>query len=576
MTRTTETESVNTTTLRAAGMTNRRNARPASRALWYLFAAALALFVIGPVLAFFTRIFEDGGSAFQRLLTTPGVWTTFGTTIGLAIASTAIAAVAAVALAVLATRVPARMRTFAAIIPQIPLVIPPVAYVYGWIFLFAPDVGYGNAALRALPFLDGLESGPLNVYSIPAIILLPAVDFTGMIFAFVYPRLLEISGSVDAAARVTGASAWRSFLTISFPLLRPGLVAGMVVAFLVAIGQFTVPLFLGGRDNIKVISTEIFRIREQFPIDYPLTAVLGLPLLIFGVIAILVQRKVVGDQRKYITSGSARGISRRGSAGAAIAVIAYAVVVVALPLIAIALVAFSPFWNGDLSQYVFTTANVTETLQDPAVGQAITNSLSAALLTVLIAIPLGFLAALALSGVVQVPKAAAKVLDFIFIAPLAVPRALLGMVIIFVFMRPPFSLYGTLALFVIGYLFIALPFALRSQYSSLIGVDRSQFEAARVGGASQWRMVITIALPAARRGIAAALALAFIMLTSDFAVSAMVASPNQQVMGTLLYVLSQGGNVSAIAVMSLLMTLITALLLGISLRLGGKAALENL
>jgi iron(III) transport system permease protein len=544
-------------------------ARARTSAIWYVGALALAFVVVWPVLLFFARLAEDGGSAFGRLVDIPGIGSTLLMTGVLAAGSTAIGAVAAVALALAATRVPARMRSFAAIVPYIPLVIPPVAFVYGWIFLCDPDVGYINSALAAIGV------GPINIYTVPGIILFTAVDMTGIIFAFVFPRLLEINGSVLAAARVAGASGFRSFSTITFPLLRPGLVAGVVVSFLICMGQFTAPLFLGTRENVKVISTEIFRLRENFPIDYALTAALGLPLLVFGVLAIVVQRRVVGDQRRYITQSSGRGIARTDSRGATVFVLTWAVVVVGLPLLAIVRVAFSPFWDGNLTEFTFTLANVQALAENPAVASSIVNSLVASFLAVVFVIPLGFVTAMALSGVITAPGPVAKTLDFIFIAPLAVPRALLGMVIVYVFIRPPFSLYGSLALFVIGYAFIALPFALRSQYSSLIGVEKTLFEAARVTGASQLRMIGTIALPVARRGIAAALALAFVMLTNDFAVSVMVQSPGQQVMGTFLYQLGQEGSAPEVAVMSLVMTVITAAILAMTLRIGGKSALES-
>lgn len=550
--------------------------RGASRAFWYLFAAGIVLAVVGPVLLFFARAFENGGAAFTEVFDVPNIWSTFWTTIYLAAGSTIIGAVLAVGLAALALRVPSRLKAFARLLPMIPLVIPPVAFIYGWIFLFAPDVGYINTLLRSTPFFSGMNEGPFNVYTTAGIILIVAVDMAGMIFAFVFPRMQEINGSVNAAAQVAGASTARTFMTITFPLIRPGLVAGMVVAFLIAMGQFTAPLFLGRRENIRVISTEIFRLREQFPIDYPLIAVLGLPLLVFGVIAILIQRRVVGDQRRYITASTGRGITRRSSKLAAALVIGYAVVVVALPLLALTLVSFSPFWSGDLFNLSFTVRNFEVVLADPRVSQAIANSIWASFLAVLIVIPLGFVTAMAMSGVLKAPQSVTKVLDFVFIAPLAVPRAVLGVVVLFVFIRPPFSLYGTIALFVIGYVFIALPFALRSQHSSLIGVDKSLFEASRVAGASQWQMIRTVALPVARKGIAAALALAFVMLTNDFAVSVMVQSPGQQVMGTLLYLFEQEAAAPSIAVLSLIMSAITAAILAITLRIGGKAALESL
>ena len=78
--------------------------------------------------------------------------------------------------------------------------------------------------------------------------------------------------------------------------------------------------------------------------------------------------------------------------------------------------------------------------------EAIFNTLRASFLAAVVVLPIGFIAALALSGVLRAPRVVRATLDFIFIAPLAVPRALLGMAILFVFIQPPFSLYGAASL----------------------------------------------------------------------------------------------------------------------------------
>ena len=545
-----------------------------SASVWVVGTVALAAIVTVPILLYFARVLEPG--TFARALAVPNLGQTLVTTVGLAAGSTVIGAVLAVALAAAVARIPGRLQSIASSIPLLPLVVPPVALVYGWIFIFSPTVGYGNGLLRLTPFFGHLTEGPVNVFSVPAIMLITALDLAGFIYAFVLARMFEISGSVTAAARVCGASAFRTFMTVTFPLLRPSLVAGIVVAFLIGLGQFTAPLFLGTRDNINVIATEIFRMREQYPIDYAVTAALGLPLLVFGIVSIVVQRRVVGDQRRYITTATGRGMSTTGGRWAFTLTLAYGVISVGIPIIAIVLVALSPYWNGDLSAISFTADNVREVLKNPEVADAIVNTLRTSFLAAAIVLPLGFVAALALSGVVRAPRIVRSTLDFIFIAPLAVPRALLGIAVLFVFIKPPFSLYGSLLLFVIGYAFVILPFSLRSQYNSLIGVLPSLFEASQVCGASQLRMIMGIALPIARRGMAAALALAFVLLSNDFAVSVMLRTPGNQVLGTLLYEKSVQGVVPEVAVLALIMTVITTVILLLTIRFGGKSGLQSL
>lgn len=543
---------------------------------WWVFVAVLGSVVLAPIVAFYSRAFANGAESIGNLSDVPDIRHTFLVTIELAAGSTIFAAVMAVVLAVLVMRVPLRYRGLAAFIPQLPLVVPPVAMIIGWIFIFAPTTGYGNALLRQLPFFSDRSTGPVNIYSVAGIVIVTGIELTGIVFAFVFARMNEISGSLEAAARLSGASGLRAFINITLPLLRPSLVAATVVSFLLGLGQFTAPLLLGPDAGIKVLATEIFREREKFPIDYGATAAMGLPLLILGVLSIVVQRAVIGDQRRYVTQGAGGGVTRKKSGWALTLVFGYGAATVLIPLIGLVLVAFSPYWNGDLGNLKFTTEHVSTTLHNPQVLDSIINSGKTSLLAAAIVLPLGFIAALGMSGVVKAPRPVQVLLDLVFVGPLAVPRALLGMAILYVFIRPPFQLYGTFTLFVIGYAFIVLPFSVRSQHASLVGVHASLFEASRVCGAGQLRTLSGIALPLARRGIAAAFAIMVVLLSHDFAVSVMLRSPGNHVMGTLIYEFWETGVFPEVAVMALVMTVVTGALLAVTVRIGGRSALENL
>lgn len=181
-----------------------------------------------------------------------------------------------------------------------------------------------------------------------------------------------------------------------------------------------------------------------------------------------------------------------------------------------------------------------------------------------------------MSGVVKAPRPIQYILDFVFVGPLAVPRAMLGLAVLYVFLRPPFNLYGTLALFVVGYIFIVLPFSLRSQHASLVGVHSSLFEAAKVCGASQLRTILDVALPLTKRGMAASLAVMLVLLSHDFAVSVMLRSPGNHVMGTAIYEFWEGGVYPQVAVMALVMSGVTGILLALTVWVGGRSALQNM
>ena len=60
--------------------------------------------------------------------------------------------------------------------------------------------------------------------------------------------------------------------------------------FLLGMGQFTVPLLLGRTEQINVLTTEMFYLTLNPPVDYGLGAVLGLPILIIGIVLVVVQK----------------------------------------------------------------------------------------------------------------------------------------------------------------------------------------------------------------------------------------------------------------------------------------------
>lgn len=564
-------------TSQAAPLGSRSSDHGWGRLGWYVFGLGIALIVMTPILRFYSLAFGDGGEALGRLTDLRGFGGTIMNTVLLAGCSTAFAVVLALVLAKCTFHVPPRYRGIASVLPILPLAIPAVANVIGWAFLFSPNVGYANWLLRQTPIFEHLENGPFDAYSFTSIVIVTGIEFTGIVYTFVYGRMQEVSGSLESAARLAGASAMRSFLSITLPLLKPSLVASVVVCLMLGLGQFTAPQLLGERSGIDVISTEMFRIRESFPIDYPLTAALGLPLLAVGLASVVLQRVIIGDQRRYVTTQSrgGRAVSTAPSRLAMAIIAGWTLLTVVLPIVAITLVALSPFWSGDLSTNAWTTRNVTETLSDPDVAAGVRTSATTGITAAMIALPLGFVGALALTTPFRAPRLPQLAIDATFLAPLAVPRAAVGLAVLFVFVQPPFSLYGSQVLFVMGYVFVIMPFALRTQHASLIGVGSSLYEASRISGAGYLRTIWHIAIPLSRRGMAAALTIMVILLAHDFAVAVMLRAPGNHVMGSLLYEFWETGSYPKVAVMALVVTAVTSVGLIIAYRIGGRSALEK-
>lgn len=157
--------------------------------------------------------------------------------------------------------------------------------VYAWIAILRPE-GVLNALLQWL----GLIAEPLRILNTEAAVLI------GLVYAYlpfmvlpIYASLERLDHSLIEAAADLGAPPWRSFWTIVVPLAMPGVIAGVLLVFIPAVGEFVIPDLLGGPDSLmigKQLWTEFFSNRD-WPLSAALAAIL-LPLLVIPIL--LLQR----------------------------------------------------------------------------------------------------------------------------------------------------------------------------------------------------------------------------------------------------------------------------------------------
>ncbi|GAA1838390.1 iron ABC transporter permease [Pseudonocardia ailaonensis] len=543
---------------------------------WLALAVLLALLVVWPLARLLGQVFGDGLDAFRRLADYPGLGAAYVNTLVISLGGVALALVAGTGLAWCTTRVPPRLRTLVAAAPVLPLVMPSVASVEGWQYLLAPRTGLLNRTLRDLGLGSG-AAGPLDIQSLPGIVLLSGSILTSFVYLFVTASLRQRGAELEAAAAACGAGPWRTFLTVTLPMLRPALVYSGVITFLLALGQFTVPLLLGGPRRIEVVSTVIYRVSAEYPVDYGLGGAVALPLLVIGVGLVAVQRRALRDEQRYVAvSGRTRQVGIRTSWWACVPVLGYLVVAVVLPLFALIVVSLSPYWSGQVNPSVFTTDNWVQALADPKTTSAISTTAAAVGFTLLLVLPLGYLTALSLIGRTRVPRAVRTGIDLLSSISLCLPAALLGFALLLTYSSPPVRLYGTTAMVVVAYVTLMLPFALRPQLSSLQATGPEYGEASRASGAGPLATALRVTFPLIRNGLGVSAALVTIIVVHEFAVSLLVTSPQRRVIGSLLYDATNSGIAPQVAVLALLMVLLTVAGMTVALLLGGRHSLQRL
>ena len=121
---------------------------------------------------------------------------------------------------------------------MLPLFVPPVATGLVLLMLFGRRGPLGSALERGL----GLEI----VFTWRAVVLACAVMSFPLLVRAAQVAFAEVNPRLEQIARTLGASEWRVFLTISLPLAARGVIAGAVLAFARAMGEFGATVVVAG------------------------------------------------------------------------------------------------------------------------------------------------------------------------------------------------------------------------------------------------------------------------------------------------------------------------------------------
>lgn len=158
-------------------------------------------------------------------------------------------------------------------------------------FLLSPlllaRIIYGIAMLIVLTQF-GLIRTTLGLIIAHAVIVMPYV------VRIVGSTLLGIQSSLEEAAAVLGAGQLRTFTRITFPLLRPGLIAATIFGFITSFDEFTMTVFLVGPQT-KTLPVEIFRYAELV-VD-PSVAAVSVMLIIGTLAVVIALEKTVGLEK---------------------------------------------------------------------------------------------------------------------------------------------------------------------------------------------------------------------------------------------------------------------------------------
>jgi putrescine transport system permease protein len=153
--------------------------------------------------------------------------------------------------------------------------------VYAWIGILK-----NNGLINNLLMWLGIVDEPLTLLHTNAAV------YIGIVYAYlpfmilpIYTALMRMDYSLVEAASDLGARPFRTFLSVTLPLTKSGIIAGSMLVFIPAVGEFVIPELLGGPDSLligRVLWQEFFNNR-----DWPVASAVAVVMLIILMVPII-------------------------------------------------------------------------------------------------------------------------------------------------------------------------------------------------------------------------------------------------------------------------------------------------
>ena len=399
------------------------------------------------------------------------------------------------------------------VVSMLPVVSPPFVLSLSMIMLF------GKAGIITRFLLKIYDN---SVYGFWGIAIVQTLTFFPVCYMMLKGLLKNIDPSLEEAARDMGASRWKVFTSVTFPLLLPGLGNAFLVTFIESIADFANPMIIGG--SYDTLATTIY-LQITGAYDKAGAAAMAVVLLCITLAMFAVQKYYLERKTAATLTGKAsRGrmlITDRSVKVPLTVLCSLVAIFVIMMYLCVPIGAFFPTWGykffpltGKWFKLVFTRYHGFQAFRD-------------SFLLSLISAPITALLSMIISYLVVKRKFKSKgFIEAVSMLAMAVPGTVLGVGYIRGFSGGLFhtgfmqGLYGTGLILIIVFVVRSLPTGTRSGISALRQIDKSIEESAYDMGADSFRVFMTVTLPLIKDSFLSGLVTAFVR--SITAISAII------------------------------------------------------
>lgn len=534
-----------------------RPRRLGQRVTLTLLYGTTGVLVVLPLLALIFQGFTDRADGrivattrfVESVGTSAGYWAALGNTIVVALGATALATVLGVALAWIVVRTNVPGKRVLEQLAVLPMFIPPFVGAFAWLLMAAPRIGLFN-----VPFLGAGLPAPFNVYTRIGMVWVMGIYLAPYVFLIVASALRNMDPTLEEAAQVSGLSGRQTMLTVTLPVMKPAILSGAILAFVISIGLFGTPVLLGFTNQIYLVTTRIFLELQQFPPAYGVIAILALYLMALALLANALQRWALRGRSFVTVSGKnfrPREVRlRRGPRMLLAGVVWLYIVLTAIaPITLITVAALSTYaWSGR-----FTWANLQFLWTSNDVHSTLVTTLSITVVAATLATVIGF----GISWITSRTTLRGRhLLDYLVLFPISVPSLAFAIGVAFLWVRVPVAIYGTMWVIVLGFLGRYTSYAARSITGSLVQIHPELEESARVCGYGWARALGRITLPLVWPAVVSGWVMLYSIFTTELSIVLPLYTADTRTISVLSFDTWAVGKFSQVAALSLLQLIV--------------------
>ena len=506
---------------------------------------------------------------YVAVFTSPATLPIFFDTFIFTVGSLAVGLPAAILLAWLLERTAIPARAWVANLILVPMTIPSLLSAIAWIQLLDPRIGLVNVIFRGITDSSG-DTGPFDIYTLTGMCFVQGLRLVPSAYLMIAASFRAMDPSLEEQSAMAGQNVARTTLRVTLPIMRPALLAALIYFIIVVIESFDIPGLLGFTARIRVLSTAIYWATHSevgLP-DYGLASALGAIILVAALMLMWIYRRLTLHQERFATV-TGKGYRPRQinlgpwTATAALFCWVYVLIAVVLPFAMLLWTSIQPFYTPPSAESLrrATLEGYVNIWQDGSVIRAVSNTLVLALVTSLATILLALLVSWFVVRQRQTGASMANYLATVSFLPQCVPSIVIGLALIFVYVRFPIPIYGTLWIIALAMTTRYLAFSSRATTASLIQVHGELEEASQMAGAPWSRTLRRITMPLLAPAMINVFLWVAVHAMQELSMALMLYTPDTVVISTMIWSMWQNGRTADAAVLGVVLILLSALLL---------------